>query len=104
MNILSDGIDAKTGYETTFLVQPIQVVANENVHNVAKEPRKCNFPDEASRDSIFSKYSQASCELECKIFCHIHRMCTSYLRYVSVRVLLSGVFFHKIFRNPEIHK
>ena len=66
MNILSNGIDAKPGYETTFLVQPIQVVANENVHSVNKEPRKCNFPDEANKESIFSNYSQASCELECK--------------------------------------
>ena len=67
MNILSNGIDAKPGYETTFLVQPIQVVASENVHNVEKEYRKCSFPDEANEDSIFSSYSQSSCELECKI-------------------------------------
>ena len=66
MNILSNGIEAMPGYVTTFLVQPIQVFATENVHNVLKEKRNCNFPDETNGDSIFIKYSQASCELECK--------------------------------------
>ena len=47
------GIDVKVGYETTFLITPSQIVATDEVKDLAPYRRKCLFPDETGKLILF---------------------------------------------------
>ena len=64
---LSIAKEVKPGYETTFNIEPIEVVGTDALHDIKEEARNCKFYDEVEDDSIFKAYSQSSCEYECKI-------------------------------------
>ena len=66
-NFVSSAKEVKAGYETIFDVQPIEIMASENLCEVEERHRKCRLPKEVDKDSIFRSYSQISCEFECKI-------------------------------------
>jgi hypothetical protein len=64
---LSLAKEIKPGYETTFNIEPIEVIGTNALHDIKQEARKCKFDDEIEDDSMFKSYSQSSCEYECKI-------------------------------------
>jgi hypothetical protein len=64
---LSLAKEIKPGYETTFNIEPIEVIGTDALHNIKEEARNCKFYDEIEDDSMFKAYSQSSCEYECKI-------------------------------------
>ena len=64
---LSVAKKALPGYETTFDIEPIEVVGTANLHKIEQKARKCRFSDEIEDDSMFKSYSQTSCEYECRI-------------------------------------
>ena len=45
----------------------MEIVPSEDLHDVPVAKRKCKFDDETEDLEIFSKYSQSTCEMECKI-------------------------------------
>ena len=64
---LSLAKEIKPGYETTFNIEPIEVIGTDALHNIKEEARNCKFYDEIEDDSMFKAYSQISCEYECKV-------------------------------------
>ena len=64
---LSIAKEVKPGYETTFNIEPIEVVGTDALHNIKEEARNCKFDDEFEDGSMFKGYSQSSCEYECRI-------------------------------------
>ena len=64
---LSLAKEIKPGYETTFNIEPIEVIGTDTLHAIKEEARNCKFDDEVEGDSMFKVYSQSSCEYECKI-------------------------------------
>ena len=56
---------AKPGYKTIIDIQPLEVIATSRLRDLAPTQRKCRFSNEADGLTIFSKYSQSACQLEC---------------------------------------
>ena len=52
-DLITSGIDIKAGYETTFLITPSQIVATDEVKDLAPYRRKCTFSDETSKLVLF---------------------------------------------------
>ena len=52
-DLRSSGIDVKAGYETTFLITPSQIVATDEVKDLAPHKRNCTFHDETSKLILF---------------------------------------------------
>ena len=55
------------GYETTFDIQPLEVIGTDELHRIDEQARNCRFSDEVEEKSMFKVYSQSSCEYECHI-------------------------------------
>ena len=47
------GIHVKAGYKTTFLITPSQIVATDEVRDLAPHRRNCTFVDETDKLVLF---------------------------------------------------
>ena len=56
----------RPGHIKIFDVSPVEVSATEALMDIPLSQRKCKLPHE-SESQLFQKYSQTSCEFECKI-------------------------------------
>ena len=100
----------RTGYETIFEIQPIEVAATQDLHKVDIEARKCKFSDEAAPESIFKNYSHNACKFECKIkFAEDKCHCTPWNIPPSsdsptICDLYGNTCFHDMMEEPTVLK
>ena len=60
--------EVKSGFETIFDIQPIEVVADKQLQHIKEKDRKCKFDHEvASEKSMSNKYSRSFCQFECRV-------------------------------------
>ena len=53
---MSTSVNVKAGYETTFVITPLQIVASNDVKDMASERRNCLFGDETGKLHLFKYY------------------------------------------------
>ena len=46
-------VNVKAGYETTFVITPSQIVASNDVKDMAPSRRNCSFDDETDKLHLF---------------------------------------------------
>ena len=57
----------KAGYKSIIEVEPMEIVASEDLKAVPLAKRKCKFDDEIDGIKLFKTYSQSGCEFEMNI-------------------------------------
>ena len=57
----------KAGYKSIIEVEPMEIVASEDLKTVPLAKRKCKFDDEIDGIKLFKTYSQSGCEFEMNI-------------------------------------
>ena len=52
-DLRASGLDIKAGYETTFFINPSQIVTTDGVRDLAPHRRNCTYADETSKLILF---------------------------------------------------
>ena len=63
--MIGTGFDVNTGYISTFLITPSQIVTSEHTKHISREKRQCQFRDEFDEMILFKDYREANCNFEC---------------------------------------
>ena len=64
-DMIGTGFDVNTGYISTFLITPSQIVTSEHTKHFSREKRQCQFRHEYNEMELFKEYSEANCNFEC---------------------------------------
>ncbi len=58
----------KPGYFLAFEVEPVEMVADPDLKDIAADKRGCNFPEDTDGFvTLFTEYSQPGCQFECML-------------------------------------
>ena len=64
-DMIGTGFDVNTGYVSTILITPSQIVTSEHTKHLSRKERQCQFRDEFDKTGLFKDYSEANCNFEC---------------------------------------
>ena len=68
LGMKSSSIDVKAGYKTTIYVEPMEIVASEDLRSIQIEKRQCHFNEELIDLKLFKYYTQSGCEFERQLY------------------------------------
>ena len=66
LNFKSSSFIIKAGYLTTINVEPMEIIASNDLRSVQIHKRHCRFEDETEGITLLKRYSQSGCEFEMK--------------------------------------
>ena len=67
INFKPSSFIVKGGYKTTIHVEPMEIIASEDLRSVPISKRQCRFEDETEGIMLLKRYSQSGCQFEMKI-------------------------------------
>ena len=66
LSLKSSSFIIKAGYLTTINVEPMEIIASDDLRSIPIRKRQCRFEDETEGVTLLKSYSQSGCEFESK--------------------------------------